>query len=152
MDRKLSDHSPIMLADKAVNFGPIPFRFFDLWLEERDIEIVVGEAWNKPVTSSNPDRRLQDRLKDIKTALRKWSVERFGVLDQEIEAKRKKNDEWERAIEHRSIDAHDLDEWRKAREEWINLDRKKTRMLKQKTKVKWAIEGDENTRFFHSTI
>nr|GEZ00298.1 putative RNA-directed DNA polymerase, eukaryota [Tanacetum cinerariifolium] len=37
LDRKLSDHCPIVLKDLDVDFGPKPFRVFDIWLKEVDI-------------------------------------------------------------------------------------------------------------------
>ncbi|KAJ9538631.1 hypothetical protein OSB04_031364 [Centaurea solstitialis] len=112
LDRKLSYHCPIMLADKSLNFGPIPIHFFDAWLEEKDVDLVVKEAWSKPVTSHDPNKRLRDKLKAVKIALRKWSQERFGSLDSQLEVKRQKVEDWERAAEGRVLDANELEEWK----------------------------------------
>ncbi|GJR75014.1 putative RNA-directed DNA polymerase [Tanacetum coccineum] len=40
LDRKLLDHCPILLRDKVVDFGPKPFRAFDVWFEDKDAEEV----------------------------------------------------------------------------------------------------------------
>ncbi|GJX23686.1 RNA-directed DNA polymerase, eukaryota [Tanacetum coccineum] len=55
--RKLSDHCPMVLKDIDVDFGPKPFRVFDVWLEEVDIEHVVSDTWKKVVRGSWPDCR-----------------------------------------------------------------------------------------------
>lgn len=55
LERRWSDHFPILLFDKKTNFGPKPFKLFDTWLEEEGIEDIVREAWNKDVKSRNPD-------------------------------------------------------------------------------------------------
>jgi len=38
------------------------------------------------------------------------------------------------------------------RGKWLEAERKKVEILKQKAKIKWAMEGDENSRIFHATI
>ncbi|GJW22019.1 reverse transcriptase domain, reverse transcriptase zinc-binding domain protein [Tanacetum coccineum] len=86
LDRKLSDHCPVMLRDKVVNFGPKPFRVFDIWFKERDVEDVVVRGWNKPVATSIPHRIFRDKLKNVKEELKKWSKEKFGRFDREVES------------------------------------------------------------------
>ncbi|GJT96325.1 putative ribonuclease H protein [Tanacetum coccineum] len=111
LDRKLSDHCPIVLKDVDLDFGPRPFRVFDIWLEEKDIGHVVEEAWKVEVRSRRPDYRFRDKLKNVKAALKKWSKERFGLVNENIE-----------------------------------------RLKNEAMKIKWDVEGDENSKFFHSYI
>ena len=47
LDRKLSDHCPIVLKDIKMELGPKPFRFFDIWLEEMDIKQSCGKCMEK---------------------------------------------------------------------------------------------------------
>ncbi|GKA10771.1 reverse transcriptase domain, reverse transcriptase zinc-binding domain protein [Tanacetum coccineum] len=47
LDRKLSDHFPIMLKDVELDFGLKQFHVFNVWFEETDFYHVVEEAWKK---------------------------------------------------------------------------------------------------------
>ena len=38
------------------------------------------------------------------------------------------------------------------RKRWLELEKKKVDMDKQKAKIKWATEGDENSKLFHAAI
>ncbi|XP_071703931.1 uncharacterized protein [Rutidosis leptorrhynchoides] len=46
----------------------------------------------------------------------------------------------------------DRELWLETRKKWLDKERQKTSMLKQKARVRWTLEGDENTRYFHSVI
>ncbi|GJZ28416.1 RNA-directed DNA polymerase, eukaryota [Tanacetum coccineum] len=78
LDRKLSDHCPIVLKDVDLDFRPKPFRIFNIWMEEADFQDVVEEAWKKEVKGTSPDCLFRDRLKNVKNSLKTWSKERFG--------------------------------------------------------------------------
>ena len=48
-----SDHKHVMLEmRKDMNLGPIPFRFFPLWVSHNDFKKTMDEAWITPVTGS----------------------------------------------------------------------------------------------------
>ncbi|GKE24806.1 RNA-directed DNA polymerase, eukaryota [Tanacetum coccineum] len=85
LDRKLSDHCPIALEDVDLDFGPKPFRVFNIWMEESDFQYVVEEAWKKEVTSLRPYCRFRDKLKNVKASLRLWNKGRFGGHKEKIE-------------------------------------------------------------------
>ncbi|XP_071700036.1 uncharacterized protein [Rutidosis leptorrhynchoides] len=84
-----SDHCPLILKDGNVDFGPKPFKIFDIWMEHKDIEDVITFAWNKEVKGSMPDCIFRDKLKNVKNSLREWSKLQFGDIDKEIEAQKK---------------------------------------------------------------
>lgn len=39
LDRDLSDHCPIEMKNNIVDFGPKPFRIFDVWLEDKECDM-----------------------------------------------------------------------------------------------------------------
>ncbi|GJX06282.1 putative ribonuclease H protein [Tanacetum coccineum] len=119
LDRKLSDHCPIVLKDIDLDFGPKPFWAFDIWLEEKDIGLM-------------------------------WSKERFGVVNENIEVFRKEAMTWELEAENRALNEIEREAWMKARKSWVDKENELRSMLRQKARIKWDVEGDENSRFFHA--
>ncbi|XP_071705038.1 uncharacterized protein [Rutidosis leptorrhynchoides] len=129
-DRNTSDHCPIVLNDKNIDFGPKTFKLFNLWLESKDVEKIITEAWNKEVFESKDDCKFRDKMKNVKETLRSWSKNKYGVLDFEIESWKKKVMELEAKADNGSITDSERD----------------------KARSKWDFEGDDNTAFFHATI
>ncbi|GKB50695.1 RNA-directed DNA polymerase, eukaryota [Tanacetum coccineum] len=70
LERKLSDHCPIALKDMDLDFGPKPFKAFDFWLEDGEIDNVFKAAWEKHVQTSRPDCMVRDRFKNVKEDLK----------------------------------------------------------------------------------
>nr|GEX84645.1 RNA-directed DNA polymerase, eukaryota [Tanacetum cinerariifolium] len=46
LDRYISDHRPILLREAIFDYGPIPFRFYNYWLEVDGFDKLVRDAWN----------------------------------------------------------------------------------------------------------
>ncbi|XP_071708917.1 uncharacterized protein [Rutidosis leptorrhynchoides] len=89
LDRNLSDHCPLVLHDKLIDYGPKPFKVFDEWLNCEEIDKVIRDAWQLPIRGSREDCIFRDRLKNVKVALRSWSNSRYGGLDGEIKELKK---------------------------------------------------------------
>ncbi|KAJ9536509.1 hypothetical protein OSB04_un000346 [Centaurea solstitialis] len=72
LERKWSDHVLIGIYDMWRDFGPPPFKFFDVWLLDKKLEEVVAGAWQVEVKSSGPDCIFRDKLKNMKLAGKEW--------------------------------------------------------------------------------
>ncbi|XP_071719503.1 uncharacterized protein [Rutidosis leptorrhynchoides] len=92
------------------------------------------------------------KLKAVKNELKAWSKAKFGMLDSEIEFQKQLAHSLEIKVETGNISSHKLDMWKEAHKGWFEKEKNKASMLKQKARVHWALEGDENTKFFHSII
>ena len=136
LDRKLSDHCPIVLKDVDLDFGPKPFRIFNVWLEEVDFIHVVEEAWNKDVRCLRPDCRFRDKLKNVKAALRIWSKGRFGGQVEKIDELKNVAMKWELEAERRSLSENKRNAWLEARKRWEVKEREYINMLRQKSRIK----------------
>ncbi|XP_071735875.1 uncharacterized protein [Rutidosis leptorrhynchoides] len=153
LDRDLSDHCPIMLKDEERNFGPKPFRVFDVWFDEEDVSDVIRDAWNIAVPDINrKDCVFRNKLKNVKETLKSWSRNKFNHLDGEIEMFKTTAQQLELQAETRTLNDAELEVWRSSRKLWLEKERIKTNMLKQKAQIKWILGGDENTKYFHSVI
>ncbi|XP_071740139.1 uncharacterized protein [Rutidosis leptorrhynchoides] len=112
LECKLSDHCPIVLRDRIIDFGPKP----------------------------------------IKNALKEWSKVTFGKLDEEIDELKEAACKWECIAENRNLTDDEREAWMLTRKNWIAKEKVKSNMAKQNSRVKWALEGDEDTKYFHSFI
>lgn len=59
---------------------------------------------------------------------------------------------WELEAEKRTLDDSERMLWLAARKSWEDKEKEYCNMLRQKTRIRWDAEGDENSKFFHSFI
>ncbi|XP_071700645.1 uncharacterized protein [Rutidosis leptorrhynchoides] len=152
LDRRISDHCPLLLRDKVMDFGPKPTRMFDHWLTKDGAEQAIKNSWEKPINSNRPNVKFRKKLKRVKEDLKNWYKGEFEVLEQEICKYKQEADSWERIAEARDLIEAERLEWLNARNKWNDKETAKSNMLRHKARLKWISDGDENSRFFHSMI
>ncbi|XP_071712700.1 uncharacterized protein [Rutidosis leptorrhynchoides] len=126
--------------------------FLQSWGEVSDADSVIVEAWNKMVVGSRPDCVFRNKLKNVKEALRVWSKFKYGSIDEEIKNWKSNVSNFESKADLGILTEAERSEWLNARAKWNQKKKEKTGMLKQKARIKWATDGDENTSFFHYSI
>ncbi|GKB60561.1 RNA-directed DNA polymerase, eukaryota [Tanacetum coccineum] len=153
LDRHLSDHRPILLRDTPTDFGPIPFRFFHSWFKYEGFDEMVEQTWR---SFSHSDRngmiRFKKKLQDLKAIIRQWIKDKRTQMNDckrvikdglcEIDKKLDQGLVSDSLLAMRSDLNRQLDAI-KSKEDADSF---------QKSKVRWAIEGDENSKFFHGII
>nr|GEU88558.1 transposon TX1 [Tanacetum cinerariifolium] len=114
-----------------------------------------NELWgnlSEDVRSTRPDCIFRDRLKNVKKSLRDWSKDRFRGHKESIENLKKEAMRWELEAEKIILSDSERHIWLEIRKQWEDKDREYENMLRQKARIRWDVEGDENSKFFHSFV
>nr|KAJ0218199.1 hypothetical protein LSAT_V11C300109140 [Lactuca sativa] len=95
---------------------------------------VVIDAWNQFMGYGTPDAYLAAKLRFLKELIKKWRKEEGKKETKVFSDTKNMVNELEKLAEFRPLTTME------------------TMYLKQKAKIKWTVDGDENTKFFHGYI
>ncbi|XP_071728542.1 uncharacterized protein [Rutidosis leptorrhynchoides] len=127
------------------NFGPKPFKIFDEWLKQDGVDQVVHGAWGKLMGGGRKECIFRDKLKNVKNDLKSWSKSEWN-LDREINELKDKATNFESLADVGTISEIDRARWLETRRTWLEKEKIKSGMLKQKARIRWVLEGDENSK------
>ncbi|GJU46696.1 RNA-directed DNA polymerase, eukaryota, reverse transcriptase zinc-binding domain protein [Tanacetum coccineum] len=138
---------PILLRECISDFGAIPFRFYHSWFGLPGFDQMVIDSWNSLVLDDNNGMiRLKKKLQLLKKKIRGWVMDykrqqvgrvndlkaKLSVIDKELDQGRVSSDDLLLSRMESMKLLHDF-------QSSINRDNI------QKAKIRWAIEGDENS-------
>jgi hypothetical protein len=151
LHRSLSDHSPLVVRCSPFSLsGPSSFRFQSMWRSHHTFRQVVDDSWSVPIIAS-PCSVFSRKLKRLKCCLKVWNAEVFkNVFDRVRVAE-------ESLILAESLfdevpSASNKEAWALAHSTYSAELRIENEFLRQKARVKWMVDGDANSKFFHSFI
>ncbi|GJU21341.1 RNA-directed DNA polymerase, eukaryota [Tanacetum coccineum] len=149
LDRYLSDHRPILLRESTHDYGPILFCFFHYWFEVDGFEKLVNEAWyENQVDASNAMLNLMNKLKYLKKKIRAWNGARQSSKNSKHMLKTELAD-LEVIIDKGDVSDDIINKRTEVVKSIQELDKLQSMEAAQKAKIKWAIEGYENSKYYH---
>nr|GEV61326.1 copia-type polyprotein [Tanacetum cinerariifolium] len=153
LERFLSNHRPILLWENHYDYGPTPFWFFHHWIEMDGFCKLVEDTWkNNPCVGSNAMKDLMSKLKHLKNSIQEWNKNNL-MCRKNMKAKYKLDlEDVDRIIDS----GHRTENEIRSRLDIIlklqHCEEIDSMEMAQKAKIKWAVEGDENTKFFHGML
>ncbi|GJS54561.1 hypothetical protein Tco_0627923, partial [Tanacetum coccineum] len=158
LPRNLSDHCPLILKTHSNDYGPTPFKFFNSWLLCEDFPTILSNSWfnTDNLTSSqnalHPAVHLKQKLQLLKSNIRVWR-NRIKFENDNLLVDLKDNVEYfDLMAENRGLTSVEVHERLSVMKQLEDLEHIKRLDLMQKSKIKWAIKGDENTKYFHGIV
>ncbi|XP_060188598.1 uncharacterized protein LOC132617573 [Lycium barbarum] len=146
-----SDHNLLLVDCTEDNRQVIKyFKFLNFWTEQEDFLPLVKNVWDTEVYG-NPMWRLQQKLKFLAKELSKWSRHSIGDVFEKVKELEKQVSEAETAYLNSDSDI-DRMLLNKSKAEYIKWLKMEDSIIRQKARIKWAEDGDSNTKYFHSTI
>ncbi|GJZ59966.1 RNA-directed DNA polymerase, eukaryota [Tanacetum coccineum] len=130
LDRHLSDHRPILMRELVVDYGPSP-------------RYDVPQLWFPP---------NKKKLQALKSVIRSW------IKDQNLNSNAERSDIMKRLADlDKSFDqGNATDDLVKDRSALLkdlhDINSRLSFDMAQKAKIRWSIEGDENSNFFHGIL
>ncbi|KAJ9566561.1 hypothetical protein OSB04_002527 [Centaurea solstitialis] len=149
-----SDHCPVLFNACNLDFGPSYFKFFNSWILDPHLASIVSLSWGSshfPFHIS-PMGFFMNKLKALKKDIRLWRLEVNKKQNGSLETLKESLFDIDRRAEISPISSPDS----RLRQDVLikikELEHVKILDLKQKARVRWAVDGDENSKFFHGLI
>ncbi|GKA93672.1 putative RNA-directed DNA polymerase, partial [Tanacetum coccineum] len=159
LPHETSDHCPLILKTHPGDYDPIPFKFFNSWLLDGELTNIVSLSWSNgcgtitlPPSTSHPSVLLKLKLRELKKNIQLWRNKVASKNDLKIRDLKQKVEVLDFKAENGCLDNFDIDNHVSFIKELKDLEHLKNLDLMQKAKIKWAIEDDENSKFFHRYI
>ncbi|GJV35595.1 RNA-directed DNA polymerase, eukaryota [Tanacetum coccineum] len=153
LDRHLSDHRPILLKEVHSDFGPTPFRFFHSWLDLPGFDEMISSSWASfNLDDSNAMIRFKKKLKLLKVEIRKWTKDFKEKQEGQSRDLNLKLRDIDKTLDQGGVTDDLLLSRMELMKQIQDIHKSKHRDSMQKAKVRWAIEGDENSKYFHAII
>ncbi|KAL2927668.1 LINE-1 retrotransposable element ORF2 protein [Bienertia sinuspersici] len=146
-----SDHCPgLVRMNFEVGIGRKPFEYFRMWQLAPDYAERVKQAWGEGVRGTAMYKLVQ-KLKRVKASMKDLNKQGFNNMQAEDSKRYQEMVGIQEKLHNDPMNAL-MEEEKEATRQYNLAHKKYMQYLKQKAKVAWLREGDDNTALFHSCL
>ncbi|KAL0287184.1 UNVERIFIED_CONTAM: hypothetical protein Scaly_2773100 [Sesamum calycinum] len=148
---RVSDHRGLLVeAECTVERKISSFRFQRMWTTHSEFLGVVRRNWQYPTVGSGM-MWLQQKLTRLKHCLKEWNKTVFGNVFDNVAAAERGLKEADEACDQDPCDRK-LVERNRCSAESVRVLAQEETFWRQKAGIRWAEDGERNTRYFHSLV
>ncbi|GJU30970.1 RNA-directed DNA polymerase, eukaryota [Tanacetum coccineum] len=153
LDRYLSNHRPILMRESHFDYGPIPFRFFHYWFEMEGFDKFVERTCNEAhMTYSNAMTKLIKKIKYLKEKIRTWIKVKMDSSKKYKKTLKAELTEIDLLLDQGEGNYDVFNRRMSVSKSLQDLDKLESMEVAQKAKIKWAIEEDKNSKYYHGIL
>ncbi|GKF13432.1 hypothetical protein Tco_0054894, partial [Tanacetum coccineum] len=113
---------------------------------------VILTSWEANSRAHSPDIQLKNNLKNLRQDIKRWEskklAEKQGLKDELL----KNLKDWDAKAEAGTLNQFEVEKQEKWLMDLSHLDHFHREDVKQKCHLRWVVEGDDNSRYFHSIL
>ncbi|GJS76418.1 RNA-directed DNA polymerase, eukaryota [Tanacetum coccineum] len=150
LDRHLSDHRPIIMREAAIDYRPSPFRVYHSWFAKDGFDKLVDNSWkNSNFVESSKITLLRKKFQALKASIKAWCKEDNQRSNEYRVSIQSQNYDLDKMFDNGISNEDLVIERTSLLKDLHNINIRHSLDMAQKAKIRWSIEGDENSKFFH---
>nr|GEV57526.1 RNA-directed DNA polymerase, eukaryota [Tanacetum cinerariifolium] len=144
---------PIILREVVVDYGPSPFCVYHSLFAKYGFVKLVEDSWkNFNSTDSCKITLLRRKFHSLKVSIKEWCKKDNQRTNERRFSIQSRLSDIDKMFDNRINNEDLLKEWTSLRKDLHDINMRHSLDLAQKAKIRWSIEGDENSKFSHGII
>ncbi|XP_050237969.1 uncharacterized protein LOC126687450 [Mercurialis annua] len=150
LPRSYSDHVPILFTSEVIiDWGPKPFKSINAWWSHKEFSSFVDNSWSS-IALRLPKANLVRKLKELRVLLKAWNRDVFGNMENRLATVQSSISDLEAIADLNNLSEADGSRLSDLHSEFNHISKQIESLWHQKSRVNWNLNGDRNTKYFHT--